>query len=375
MHLNEQGNVSGTINGTIYIHLKISEHHVSAEVSIYPHGGSLTAAGSAGYHVNGGFAPFSGTIAVSRGTGTYAHARSEAAALHRLDPTLERLRHGPALRTPELLSAARLCDPQIAKPHAGSRRPARGRPADLALAAAGAAAAGAETATLHATFTPNRLGASTTIGFSFKLAGSGGGLPAPLSAISLRLPTRHRLSLDDARPRDLPAGRPAARGPAGCPPNSRLGSGSALVEVPFGAGAGKEIPEIQAVMGPPANENIVVLFYANGLAPVLAQIVMQAELIAGSDTIPGRLETQVPLIASVPAGPPVSILSVNATIGPAGLTYYETRHGHRVAFHPRGVSVPTHCPRGGFRFSARFTFTDATSASAAYSVPCPPHHR
>jgi tetraprenyl-beta-curcumene synthase len=122
-------------------------------------------------------------------------------------------------------------------------------------------------------------------------------------------------------------------------------------------------------MGPPANGNIVVLFYANGLAPVLAQIVMQAELIAGSETMPGRLETQVPLIASVPAGPPVSILSVNATIGPAGLTYYETRHGRRVAFHPRGVSVPRHCPHGGFRFSARFTFADASTASATYSVP------
>jgi hypothetical protein len=242
----------------------------------------------------------------------------------------------------------------------------------LALAAAPALA---ETATLHASFSPNRLGASTTIGFSFELVGSGGGLPAPLSAISLRLPPgidylSTTLGLAICQPTVL-----QARGPAGCPPNSRLGSGGALVEVPFGSGSGKEIPEIQALMGPPANENIVVLFYANGLAPVLAQIVMQAELIAGSDTMPGRLDTQVPLIASVPAGPPVSILSVTARIGPAGLLYYERRHGRRVAFHPRGVSVPRHCPRGGFRFSARFTFSDASATNASYSVPCPPRRR
>jgi hypothetical protein len=245
----------------------------------------------------------------------------------------------------------------------------------LALSGAAPAPAAAETATLHASFSPDRLGASTTIGFSFTLAASGGGLPAPLSAISLRLPAgidylSTTLGLAICKPAVL-----QARGPAGCPPNSRLGSGSALVEVPFGAGAGKEIPEIQAVMGPPANQNIVVLFYANGLAPILAQIVMQAELIAGTNTMPGRLDTQVPLIASVPGGPPVSILSVRATIGPAGLTYYERRHGRRVAFHPRGVSVPQHCPRGGFRFSATFSFTDATSTTAAYSVPCPPRHR
>jgi hypothetical protein len=244
----------------------------------------------------------------------------------------------------------------------------------LALSAGAVAPARAETASLHASFSPDRLGASTTIGFSFKLQGTGGGLPAPLSAISLRLPPgidylSTTLGLSICAPAVL-----AAHGPGGCPPNSRLGSGSALVEVPFGTGAGKEIPEIQALMGPPSNENIVVLFYANGLAPVLAQIVMQAELIAGSDTMPGRLDTSVPLIASVPAGPPVSILSVSATIGPAGLTYYATRHGHRVAFHPRGVAVPRRCPRGGFRFSARFSFTDATSASASYSVPCPRPH-
>jgi hypothetical protein len=78
VHLNEQGTVSGTISGTIYIHMRVSSNHVSAEVNIYPHGGSLTATGSASYHVNGGYAPFSGTLTVQRGTGTYAHARSGA---------------------------------------------------------------------------------------------------------------------------------------------------------------------------------------------------------------------------------------------------------------------------------------------------------
>jgi hypothetical protein len=245
----------------------------------------------------------------------------------------------------------------------------------LFLAAAPGAAVASETATLHASFSPDRLGASTTIGFSFAIQGADGGLPPPLTALTLRLPPgigylSTTLGLAICQPATL-----QARGPAGCPPNSRLGSGSALVEVPFGATSGKEIPDIQAVMGPPQHGNIVVLFYANGLSPILAQLVFDAELIAGTQTLPGRLETQVPLIASVPGGPPVSILSVSATIGPAGLTYYEHRHGHRVAFHPRGVSVPEHCPRGGFVFSAHFTFTDTSSADARSSVPCPRRHR
>jgi hypothetical protein len=77
--LNEQGSASGTIRGSIYIHLNVtSTNRVSAEVNIYPSGGSLTASGSAGYHPQGAFASFSGTISVNRGTGTYAHAHGSA---------------------------------------------------------------------------------------------------------------------------------------------------------------------------------------------------------------------------------------------------------------------------------------------------------
>ena len=43
LKLNEQGSASGTIKGTIYIHLDVvSPNRVTAEVNIYPSGGSLT---------------------------------------------------------------------------------------------------------------------------------------------------------------------------------------------------------------------------------------------------------------------------------------------------------------------------------------------
>jgi hypothetical protein len=75
LKLNEQGAASGTIKGTIYIHLDVvSPNRVTAEVSIYPSGGSLTGSGTASYHVSGGTASFAGTMSISRGTGTYAGA-------------------------------------------------------------------------------------------------------------------------------------------------------------------------------------------------------------------------------------------------------------------------------------------------------------
>jgi hypothetical protein len=73
--LNEQGSTSGTISGTIYIHLNIvSVNHVTAEVSIYPNGSSITGSASASYHPAGAVASFSGTMTVQRGTGRYRGA-------------------------------------------------------------------------------------------------------------------------------------------------------------------------------------------------------------------------------------------------------------------------------------------------------------
>jgi hypothetical protein len=73
--LNEQGSASGTISGTIYIHLNIvSVNHVTAEISIYPSGSSITGSASASYHPAGSVASFSGTMSVSRGTGRYRGA-------------------------------------------------------------------------------------------------------------------------------------------------------------------------------------------------------------------------------------------------------------------------------------------------------------
>jgi hypothetical protein len=73
--LNEEGSASGTIAGTIYIHLKIvSTNRVTAEVSIYPSGSSITGYATADYRPSGAVASFSGTMTIERGTGRYSGA-------------------------------------------------------------------------------------------------------------------------------------------------------------------------------------------------------------------------------------------------------------------------------------------------------------
>jgi hypothetical protein len=74
-YLNETGRATGTVGGTLYLHLHIvSTNHVTAEVLIYPSGSSIAGSASGSYHVNGGTASFSGTMSVTHGTGSYNHA-------------------------------------------------------------------------------------------------------------------------------------------------------------------------------------------------------------------------------------------------------------------------------------------------------------
>lgn len=74
--LNEQGLASGSVTGPIYVHLRIvSTTRVTAEVGIYPRGGSISGNATAGYRREGRTAHFSGSLSINRGTGTYNHAR------------------------------------------------------------------------------------------------------------------------------------------------------------------------------------------------------------------------------------------------------------------------------------------------------------
>ncbi len=99
--LNEQGSASGSIPGTMYVHLTIvSTTRVVAEVNFYPRGGSITGQASASYRRGSSTASFSGTISLSRGTGSYAHARgsglSFSGTIRRSDEAIAVQVHGTA---------------------------------------------------------------------------------------------------------------------------------------------------------------------------------------------------------------------------------------------------------------------------------------
>jgi hypothetical protein len=221
----------------------------------------------------------------------------------------------------------------------------------------------AATARMSAAFTPEHLGAPTTVSFRFQI-GQAGQDPAPLSGVELAYPRGLGLATSDLGVAACVPEQLEAFGPNGCPPNSRMGSGSANVQVPFGSDLVHESVALSLLAGPSPDGYLHLLVYARGKYPIEAILVLTAVVL------PGHIAITVPPIPSLPAAPYVALTEMRLTLG-GRLTYYETVKGRRVAYHPAGIGLPSSCPRGGFRFAASFTLLDGERASSHAAVACP----
>ena len=235
-------------------------------------------------------------------------------------------------------------------------------------------AAADESATLTAKLTPERLGGTTTLSFGFEIRGSAGGVPSPLKQLEVRYPAdfgiaSSGLGLQSCTPSVL-----ETLGPMGCPSDSFMGHGMVLAAVPFGSQIVQEKAVIAVLRAPEQNGHTAILFYAEGVEPVDADVVFSGLLVPAPPPF-AELSIAVPLVPSLPEGPDVSVLRVQSAIGPAHLTYYEDLHGKRIAYTPKGIVLPARCPRGGFRFAATFGFLDGSQTTAQTSVRCPRRHR
>ncbi len=74
-NLYESGSAKGSISGSITVHLDvINTNKVTAELTVYPKGSSVSGKASGNYRVNGGTASFSGTLTITHGSGSYSGA-------------------------------------------------------------------------------------------------------------------------------------------------------------------------------------------------------------------------------------------------------------------------------------------------------------
>jgi len=73
--ISEQGKATGTYDCSIVVQLTIvSASRVVATFTVKPSGGTVSGKGSAHYAAEGEYGYFGGTLAITRGTGQFAHA-------------------------------------------------------------------------------------------------------------------------------------------------------------------------------------------------------------------------------------------------------------------------------------------------------------
>lgn len=223
---------------------------------------------------------------------------------------------------------------------------------------------------LRVAFRPDRSGARTTIEFAFRIGGPRNTAPSPVTSLDLRLPAHMGIDTTTLGQSNCYATNLIDRGLEGCSANARIGFGDATAIVPFGSESIQERASLNALMGPPAEDRLEVLFYAEALFPVFAQLVFPGVVLADTKPFGEQIATSIPLVQAWPEGPDVALETFQSTIGPLHLTYHRQVSGRTISYQPHGITIPRRCPPGGYPFAAILSFQDDTHTTAVYHVPC-----
>jgi hypothetical protein len=126
-----------------------------------------------------------------------------------------------------------------------------------------------------------------------------------------------------------------------------------------------------AILRAPEQQGRIAMFFnVAAFTPVLTEVVFAGALQPSPTPSDESIDIKVPLVEAWPGAPDVAVARLDATFGPRGLVYYAHTHGKLVPYTPKGVLLPRHCPRGGFRFVASLAFLGGAGAVARTRVPC-----
>jgi hypothetical protein len=215
-------------------------------------------------------------------------------------------------------------------------------------------------ASMHPSFLPNRLGASTAFTLAFRFFGGEEGVPAPLSAIVVHLPAGLSVNLRGVA--TCPSSRLRATG-APCPSSSVLGRGRALLDVHAGSQTIGEEAMIRIFRGPNQGNHPTLEILSHGETPLDQSTTSTAILARDRSPYGSKLTISIPPIPTVMYEPNASVTSLSLTIGTVG----RSPRGHAAGV----IVLPRSCPAAGFQFAASFAFADESAANATAKVPCP----
>ncbi|MGO9247432.1 MAG: hypothetical protein ACLP7W_02420 [Solirubrobacteraceae bacterium] len=185
-------------------------------------------------------------------------------------------------------------------------------------------------------------------------------MPAPVRRSVLRFPAG--LSLDIPSLRSCSASRLRVRGASGCPAQSEIGSGHALMEVRAGSLTNTEHVSLQAFLGPPHNLAPTFEVLGQGYTPLDERMVFSGSVLPDHAPYGEQLVMSIPPIPTLALEPDASIATFSLTIGANG-----AHRGRTV----NSVVMPSRCPQGGFPFAAEFTYADGSTGGAHATAECP----
>lgn len=215
-------------------------------------------------------------------------------------------------------------------------------------------------ATIAPFLLPDRLGARGVLTFTVSYAGGEHDVPSPVLRSVMRLPAG--LSLDIPALRSCSTTRLWADGRTGCPAQSRIGSGHALVEVYAGSQILTEDVALSVFLGPPRNVQPTFEILGQGYTPLDERVVLTGTVLPDTPPYGEELVLSIPPIPTLPFEPDASMATFSLTIGAS------QRHRARDA---NTIVVPLSCPAGGFPFAGEFTYANGSSGSALATAPCP----
>jgi hypothetical protein len=224
------------------------------------------------------------------------------------------------------------------------------------VAAVPATAVAATTASIQASFSPNKKGKATHIAFTVTDTNTLGGVPAPSSMAVIHLPQGLKIATKGFA--TCSKATLLAKGPAGCPAGSKVGSGSSLLQAPLGATVIPETAAVTAFVGSASPSKIE--FYASGTTPISAQLVLEGTYSASAET----LSVPIPAIPTIPGAPNASIQTFSVTVGGSAKPK-KPKNAKKVNL----VTEPKTC-HGAFKWSGDFTYADGETSTATTTSPC-----
>ncbi len=236
--------------------------------------------------------------------------------------------------------------------------------------AAAAAAWAAETLTVTAAFSPDKLGAPTNVHGSATIGTTTGTLPSPIVETTVMGPAGLAVDVKGVGTCS-PAKLKATLEPNVCPKDSKAGFGGGVGEYELGKEVRKEPFTLNFYRAPDEDGHLVLLAFLNAVSPVSVQLVLTAQIVQEPKPYGLGFTFKVPIIETLPGASPATAESIYITLGAPNAAYFETVGGKRRLVHVKGIIVPKRCPHGGFPYETQIAFADGTTNTVKGTIPCP----